>query len=89
MRQRQSLKASKPTGKLVSILHNGEGRSPAINFQYLFVKPKSTQLEHLRELTEAGQLQAHVSHTFTLDQKAEALSQIQAKHTTSKMVIVP
>ena len=33
----QSLSALKPKGKLVSILHQGEGLDPAIDFQYLFL----------------------------------------------------
>ncbi|MDQ4139653.1 MAG: NADP-dependent oxidoreductase [Bacteroidota bacterium] len=85
----QSLSALKPTGKLVSILHHGQSLSPDINFQYVFVEPNSTQLEHLRELANNGQLKVHVSQTYTLDQAVEALNQIQTHHTTGKIVIVP
>ncbi|QNF34786.1 NADP-dependent oxidoreductase [Adhaeribacter swui] len=85
----QSLSALKSKGKLVSILHHGEGLDPDIDFQYVFVEPNSTQLEHMRELADQGKLKVHVSKTFTLDQTAEALNQIQTKHTTGKIVIVP
>ncbi|RDC63618.1 NADP-dependent oxidoreductase [Adhaeribacter pallidiroseus] len=85
----QSLPALKPAGKLVSILHHGEGLNPAIHFQYVFVEPNSSQLEHLRELTNAGKLRVHVSETFTLDQTVEAFNQIQTHHTTGKIVLVP
>lgn len=85
----QSLKALKPSGKLVSILHHGEGLDPELNFTYVFVEPNTTQLGHLRELADAGKLKVHVSKTFALDEAAEALKQIQSSHTTGKIVVVP
>ncbi|QMU28085.1 NADP-dependent oxidoreductase [Adhaeribacter radiodurans] len=85
----QSLSALKPGGKLVSILHHGDGLDPAIDFQYVFVEPNSTQLDHLRELADNGQLKVHVSQTYSLDQTVDAFNQIQTKHTTGKIVIVP
>ena len=85
----QSLPALKPNGKLVSILNRGENLDPNIDFTYVFVEPNSKQLEHLREITDAGQLKVHVSQTYSLDETAEALKQIQTLHTTGKIVIVP
>lgn len=85
----QSLSALKPSGKLVSILHNGEGLDPAIDFEYVFVEPNATQLDHLREFADAGHLKVHVSGTFSLDEAAEALKQIQTTHTTGKIIVVP
>jgi NADPH:quinone reductase-like Zn-dependent oxidoreductase len=85
----QSLSALKPGGKLVSILNQGRGLDPAINFQYVFVEPNSLQLYHLRDLADSGQLKVHVSQTFTLDEAAEAHRQIQTHHTRGKIVIVP
>lgn len=83
----QSLTALKPKGKLVSILNHGTDLDPAIDFTYVFVEPNSRQLNELREITEAGDLHVPVSHTFTLDQTAEAMKQIQTQHTTGKIVI--
>ncbi|MFA1773218.1 NADP-dependent oxidoreductase [Rufibacter glacialis] len=85
----QSLEALKPGGKLVSILNTGEDLDPGIDFQYVFVEPNSRQLEHLRELAEAGSLKVHVSQVYSLNQAAEALRQIASHHTTGKIVVVP
>ncbi|QHL89255.1 zinc-binding dehydrogenase [Nibribacter ruber] len=85
----QSLEALKPNGKLVSILNQGQDLDKSINFQYVFVEPNSTQLEHLRALAEAGKLKVHVSGTYSLNETAEAMRQIETHHTTGKIVILP
>ncbi|ARS35425.1 NADP-dependent oxidoreductase [Pontibacter actiniarum] len=85
----QSLLALKPSGKLVSILNQGEGLDAGIDFQYVFVEPNARQLQHLQELADAGQLKVFVSGTYALDETAEAMKQIQTTHTTGKIVIVP
>lgn len=84
----QSLPALKSTGKLVSILNQGNDLDPAINFEYVFVEPNSTQLDRLTELVESDQLKVHVSGTYSLDETAEALDQIQTLHTKGKIAIV-
>ena len=85
----QSLMALKPSGKLVSILNQGKDLDPEIDFQFVFVEPNALQLDHLRELIEAGKLSVHVSQTYSLNDAAEALNQIQSLHTTGKIVVVP
>jgi 2-desacetyl-2-hydroxyethyl bacteriochlorophyllide A dehydrogenase len=85
----QGLAALKPSGKLVSILNQGKDLDPDIDFQFVFVEPNALQLDHLRELAEAGKLKVHISKTYSLDEAAEALKQIQSLHTTGKIVIVP
>jgi NADPH:quinone reductase-like Zn-dependent oxidoreductase len=85
----QSLMALKPSGKLVSILNQGEGLDPDIDFQFVFVEPNARQLEHLRELAEAGKLKVKISHTYPLNEAAEALKQIHTLHTTGKIVVKP
>ncbi|RNI21864.1 NADP-dependent oxidoreductase [Rufibacter latericius] len=85
----QSLIALKSGGKLVSILNTGENLDKSIDFTYVFVEPNSTELEHLRELAEAGILKVHVSDTYPLDQAVEALNQIASHHTKGKIVVVP
>jgi NADPH:quinone reductase-like Zn-dependent oxidoreductase len=85
----QSLQVLKKDGKLVSIVDQGNDLDSEINFEYVFVEPNSTQLDQLRELAETGRLKVHVSHTYTLDETTEALSQIQSLHTTGKIVIKP
>ncbi len=85
----QSIQALKPKGILVSIANQGQELDPAINFQYVFVEPNSTQLDHLREMAESGQLKVHVSDTYSLDDTAKALDQILTLHTKGKIVIKP
>ncbi|MFT2010871.1 NADP-dependent oxidoreductase [Pontibacter sp. 13R65] len=84
----QSLQVLKPGGKLVSILHQGEGLDPNIDFKYVFVEPNARQLYQLRELVESNQLQVHVSKTYRLEEAIEAQKQIQTLHTKGKIVIV-
>ncbi|GHA80628.1 NADP-dependent oxidoreductase [Pontibacter akesuensis] len=85
----QALSALKPSGKLVSILNQGQDLDKSIDFAYVFVEPNSSQLDRLRELAEAGKLKVHVSETYKLQETAEAMRQIETKHTTGKIVIVP
>ncbi|WP_426060529.1 NADP-dependent oxidoreductase [Hymenobacter sp. B1770] len=85
----QSLSALKPGGALVSILHNGQGLDAGIRFHYVFVEPNAVQLDALRELADADKLRVNVSQTYSLDQTAEAFTQIDTHHTTGKIVIVP
>lgn len=85
----QSLKCLKDSGKLVSLLNQGEDLDENINFEFVFVEPNAKQLEHLRKLVEDGKLKVEVKKRFSLDEAAEALEQIQTLHTTGKMVVVP
>lgn len=85
----KSLAALKKNGRLVSILNQGNEIDKNINFQYLFVEPNSSQLDHLRGLADTGKLRVHICHTFPLDDVAEAFKQIETHHTTGKLVIVP
>ena len=85
----QSLKSLKSSGKLVSILNQGGDLDKAIDFQFVFCEPNVKHLEHLRELAEAGDLKVELSRTYSLEEAAEALKQIQTLHTTGKIVIVP
>jgi 2-desacetyl-2-hydroxyethyl bacteriochlorophyllide A dehydrogenase len=85
----QSLTALKSSGKLVSIANQGQDLDSSIDFQYVFVEPNSSQLDKLMEYVEAGQMKVFVSHTYNLEQTAEALNQIQTLHTKGKIVIVP
>jgi NADPH:quinone reductase-like Zn-dependent oxidoreductase len=84
----QSLPALKEDGKLVSILNRGQNLDPEIDFEYVFVEPNARQLDHLRDLVESGKIEVPVSDTYSLDETAEALEQIQTRHTRGKLVIV-
>lgn len=87
----QSLAALKPTGRLVSVLNDGQALDlPAgVQFTHLFAYLSLPDLEHLRDLAEAGHLQVPVGPTFPLADVKQAFEQMATKHTTGKIVIVP
>ncbi|MEX2592294.1 MAG: NADP-dependent oxidoreductase [Anditalea sp.] len=85
----QSLISLKPSGKLVSILNQGQDLDPGIKFTFVFAEPNARQLDHLRELAEMGKIKVPISRTYPLKETAEALRQIQSLHTTGKIIIVP
>lgn len=51
-----------------------------IDFQFVFVKPNSKQLDHFRNLVEDGKIRVEVNEVYKLE---------EASHTTGKIVIVP
>lgn len=85
----QSLKSLKDSGKLVSILNQGEDLDKKIDFEFVFVEPNAKQLDHLAKLVDDGKLKVEISRTYSLDESAKALEQIQSLHTTGKIVIKP
>ncbi len=85
----QSLKCLKAEGKLVSILNQGDDLDPKIDHEFVFVEPNALQLDHLSELVDQGKVKVNVGQTFSLDETAKALEQIETLHTTGKIVIVP
>lgn len=85
----QSLQCLKESGKLVSILNQGKDLDDKIDFEFVFVEPNAKQLGHLTQLVEDGKLKVEVNKTYSLDEAAEALEQIQTLHTTGKIVMVP
>ncbi|MVN75495.1 zinc-binding dehydrogenase [Hymenobacter sp. HMF4947] len=87
----QSLAALKPNGRLISVLNDGKSlHLPAgIYFTHVMAQPSVPDLDHLRELADAGQLQVPIAGTFSLADAQKAFEQIETKHTTGKVVIVP
>jgi NADPH:quinone reductase-like Zn-dependent oxidoreductase len=83
----RSLNTLKEGGKLISITKSNPDIDSDIDFEYVFVEPNSKQLDHLRELVDDGKISVPVSKTFSLEQAAEALEQIQTLHTKGKIVI--
>lgn len=85
----QALEALKDEGKLVSIKNHGDDLVSDVDFEYVFVEPNAKQLDHMRELTEEGRIKVPVSETYSLDETAEALKQIESLHTRGKIVVTP
>lgn len=86
---KQSIGTLKSGGQLISITNRNPDIPDDIQFQYVFVEPNAKQLEHIRELTEQGHIEVPVSKTYSLEETAEALRQIESLHTRGKTVITP
>ena len=87
----KSIPALKRKGRLVSVLNEGTAlKLPrGVCFVHVMAQPSVPDLDHLRELAEASQLKVPVSATFPLTETKKAFEQIESKHTTGKVVIVP
>lgn len=79
----------KTGGHIVSITKSKPDIDPGINFQYVFVEPNARQLEHITKLADEGKIKVPVSKTYSLDEAAEALKEIETLHTRGKLVITP
>ncbi|MTI20957.1 NADP-dependent oxidoreductase [Fulvivirga sp. RKSG066] len=77
----------KENGRLVSIASQGDGLPEGTNFQFVFVEPNSRELNHIRELVEAGTIKVPIQKVYDLDQVNEAFEQIETGHTTGKIVV--
>jgi len=87
----QSLATLKPNGRLISVLNDGKNLSlPAgVHFEHVMAQPSVADLDHLRELADAGKLTVPIAATFALDEVREAFEQIETHHTTGKVVVIP
>ena len=85
----QSHNRLKEGGRLISITNSDPKRRDDVHFQYVFVEPNATQLEHLSELADSDALKVPVSKTFKLDDAQQALQEIESLHTRGKTVIKP
>ena len=62
---------------------------PTTHFEHVMAQPSVPDLNFLRELADSGKLQVPVSATFGLADIKQAFEQIESKHTTGKVVVVP
>lgn len=85
---KESIKALKGEGKMVSILTQKEDIEEDIKFEFVFVEPNSAQLNHIFQLVENNKLKVNISKKYQLDEVSEALKQIKTLHTTGKIVLV-
>ncbi len=87
----QSLGALKPTGRLVSVVNEGKTLDvPAsVAVTYVFGQGSIPDLDHLRELADAGKLTVAVAQTYALADVQQAFAQLETRHTAGKVVLVP
>ena len=74
-------------GRIISIASQGQDLKEGTDFRFVFVTPNSRQLDHMREMVEAGTLKVHIQNTFSLEEVNEAFDQLRTGHTTGKVVI--
>jgi NADPH:quinone reductase-like Zn-dependent oxidoreductase len=87
----QSIAALKPNGRLISVLNDGKKLQlpTGVHFAHIMAQPSVPNLDHMRELADAGKLHLPIASTFSLADTQKAFEQIETKHTTGKVVIVP
>lgn len=79
----------KDDGKVVSITKSKPEISDDITFKYVFVEPNSEQLEHIAALADNGKIRVPISKTYSLEDTAQALQEIEKLHTRGKLIITP
>lgn len=80
-------KCLKKNGRLVSIASQGDDLPEGTNFTFVFVEPNSRELDHIRELVEAGNIKVPLQKVYKLEEINEAFQQIETGHTTGKIVV--
>jgi NADPH:quinone reductase-like Zn-dependent oxidoreductase len=77
-------------GSLVSITETVDEealKQGDVSFSYTFVEPNVTQLDHIRDLIEAGRFTANVTRTFPLEEVKKAHEAMETGHTRGKIVL--
>ncbi len=74
-------------GRLVSIASQGDKLDKKTNFKFVFVEPNSRQLDHIREIVEAGNLKVRLQQVYGLEDINDAFRQIDSGHTQGKIAI--
>lgn len=76
-------------GKVVSITKSKPEDGWNVAYEYVFVEPNSSQLNHMAELAEQGKLKVPSTKTYSLDETAEALKAVETLHNRGKLIITP
>lgn len=85
----QSIDTLKSGGQLISITNSQPDVPDDISFQYVFVEPNASQLQHIQELADKGKISVPIFTTFDLEEVGTALQEIESLHTRGKTVITP
>ena len=76
-------------GKIVSITKSKPEDDWNVDYEYVFVEPNSSQLKHMAELADNGNLKIPSIKTYDLDETAEALKDVETLHNRGKLIIKP
>jgi NADPH:quinone reductase-like Zn-dependent oxidoreductase len=80
----------KAGGKIVSITDDPSSHVPEeknIQCHFVFVEPKVPQLDHIREMVDAGKLKTHLSAVYSLADVHKAHADMETGHTRGKIVL--
>lgn len=89
----RSLETLKTDGTIVSIVSgmneqvSEKARARGIKGLTMLVESSGDDMKWLADWFEKGQLKAHVSHTYPLNQMADAHRQVETGHTVGKVVV--
>jgi len=76
-------------GKVVSITKSKPEDKWDVDYEYVFVEPNSSQLEHMAELADEGKLKIPSTKLYSLDEAGQALKDVETLHNRGKLIITP
>lgn len=76
-------------GKVVSITKSKPEEGWNVTYEYVFVEPNSSQLNHMADLAVTGELKVPSIKTYSLDEASQALKDVETLHNRGKLVITP
>jgi len=87
----KGLDCVKKGGRIATILMPNQEllKGRELEFYYVFVEANVSQLNHIKELIEAGKLKPFVSEVYSLDDIVEVHEKIEKLHTRGKIVVRP
>lgn len=79
----------KKDGKVVSITRSEPDEEWDVDYEYVFVEPNSSQLNHMADLANDGNLGIPSIKTYDLEDAADALRDVETLHNRGKLIIKP
>lgn len=76
-------------GKVVSVTKSKPEENWNVSYEYVFVEPHSTQLEHMADLADEGKLKIPSTKIYGLDETEQALKDVETLHNRGKIIIRP
>ena len=76
-------------GRVVSITKSTPEDDWDVDYQYVFVEPNSSQLNHLTALANDGKIKLPETKMYSLDDAQQALKDVETLHNRGKLIIKP